>query len=288
MADQTIVVRDGAFAYASAQILAAWSDIDPYDGDAVQAFTVAALPLMVSAQTTVARAAGAAQHALLTAMGVRVRAAPTDPVNVRRYGIGEDGKLELRPARTTVAYRGGEERTVDLEAEATTQAVFNRPARTYRYLKSTGAADEAAKKAARNRINALVDDNLLLAQRLAETEIIAKTARTDDRLVGHRRVIRPEISRSGTCGLCIKAADKVYGVTQMRPVHKNCKCGGSPVTRDHDPADEMNQADLKQLYKDAGSTAAEALKQTTYSIGDHGELGAVFVPEKLFRPGGTA
>jgi hypothetical protein len=41
-------------------------------------------------------------------------------------------------------------------------------------------------------------------------------------VTGYRRVIHPELSKSGTCGLCVAAADRIYYVDDLMPIHTNC------------------------------------------------------------------
>lgn len=62
----------------------------------------------------------------------------------------------------------------------------------------------------------------------------------------------------------IAAADRVYKVKKLRPIHANCKCTVAPVTTEHDPGDELNKADLQKLYDEAGGTLAAHLKRTRY------------------------
>lgn len=116
--------------------------------------------------------------------------------------------------------------------------------------------------------------------------------------IGYRRVIRPERSRTGTCGLCIAASTRVYQVKELAPIHANCKCTSVPMTSDMDPADTLNRSDIEDiltedeegnvrvlqfgrqelddLYEAAGdSTAAAALKRVRVFLTTHGELGPV-------------
>jgi hypothetical protein len=51
-----------------------------------------------------------------------------------------------------------------------------------------------------------------------------------------------------------------------------------PMTKSRDPGGAINDADFRQLYRDAGGTEAEKLRQTRYKIDEHGELGPVIRP----------
>jgi hypothetical protein len=93
---------------------------------------------------------------------------------------------------------------------------------------------------------------------------------------GWRRVVHPEMSKDGSCGLCIAISDRVYHVRELREVHGGCACTTLPIVGSLDPGNSLNNLDLKTLYKEAGgSTSREALKYTRYQVNEHGELGAV-------------
>ena len=198
-----------------------------------------------------------------------------------------NGRVELDYSGTTVNY--ADQKPVDLDAErATTEEILNRPARAFRYQESRGATRDEAAQAALHRLDALIEDNLMLAQRLAESEVINAAAEIDDSpVVAMRRIIHPELSRSGSCGLCIAASDRLYTVRELLPIHANCKCTSAPVTMRHDPADALNKVDLGKLYQDTGGTSAAHLKRTRYQIDQHGELGPTLVPAKAYKPTST-
>lgn len=74
------------------------------------------------------------------------------------------------------------------------------------------------------------------------------------KVLEYRRVLHPELSRSGSCGLCIAAADRWYSTAALLPLHANCKCGVAPAGSDYDPGFQLNSDDLKKLYEQAGGT----------------------------------
>lgn len=276
--------RDAAAAYAKTLILALWAAVDPYDGRAVQDYTVAAARHMVTAQGTVARQAGAAQAAILSTMGVAVPGVVSNPVNLRAPGVDAiDGRLMLqRPDSVTARYATRGDTLIRAE-DMTTQAVFNRPARTQRALEAQGRPRTEAAEVARGRTAVLIDDGLMLAQRYAEAEVLQQAVNLDDpavEIIGYRRVIHPELSRTGVCGLCIAASDQVYKVGTLLPIHDRCKCTTAPITAEHDPGDDVNAVDLGALYDAAGSTSGADLKRVRYQLNEHGELGPVLVPKK--------
>lgn len=111
----------------------------------------------------------------------------------------------------------------------------------------------------------------------------AGTAGTKVRgITGWRRVIHPELSRGGTCGLCIAAAaGRVYTTGNLEPIHKGCHCGVLPIVGGDDPGDALNRLDLGDLYDDAGGTTdGWTLKQTRYQVGADGRLVAVKTRKK--------
>lgn len=280
-----IAARERAAAWGKRLLRSIWTPVDPYDGDQVAEFAATAARHMATAQKTTATAAAAGQIQLLSSMGVRVAVRPDVPVDVRAPGATfDDGRVELDHSATWVRYR--DQDPVDLDAAGmTTVEVFNRPARTVRYLESKGATREQAEVEALKRLDALVDGNMMLAQRLAESQVINAAANLrGSTVVGMRRIIHPELSRTGTCGLCIAASDRLYTVRELLPIHANCKCTSAAVTEEFDPADELNAVDLRQLYRDAGGTSAAHLKRTRYKEDVHGELGPVVIPVRKYKP----
>ena len=160
--------------------------------------------------------------------------------------------------------------------------VYARPAEAYRLTFALTDDPDAARDAAEQRLQALVRDDLLLARRDGEHEQM--------RLAGverYRRIVHPELSATGVCGLCLAAADRVYTIDELLPVHDRCKCTVAP---DSDAAAEAVAVDLAQLYKDAGGTTdGRALKKVRYQVNEHGELGPVLgVKGQRFQAQGEA
>ena len=97
-----------------------------------------------------------------------------------------------------------------------------------------------------------------------------------ERIKGWRRVIRPELSQSGTCGLCVVAATRFYKRSDLDAIHDRCKCVVLPYTASHDPGLTLNREDFRRIYNAAGgSTRGEALKKLRVSVREHGELGSI-------------
>ena len=162
------------------------------------------------------------------------------------------------------------------------EEVWTRPAKEYRRQKALGKTDAEAVNLAAERARRMVADDVSLASREGERQRAMKSP-----AVGMRRVIHPELSRSGTCGLCVVASDRVYWPQDLRAVHTNCQCEPLPIVVRNgvtlDPGRSLNEDFLKQLYKDAGgSTSREALKLTRYQVTEHGELGPVLTRKSAY------
>jgi hypothetical protein len=136
-------------------------------------------------------------------------------------------------------------------------------------------------EAAIERGRLLVDTDVSLAVREQSHEFMTKAKPTP---IGWRRVIHPELSKTGTCGLCIVASHRVYSIEELQPLHDHCHCLPTPIYKGSDPGSVINKQDLERLYAEAGSTAAAALKKTRYEVNEHGELGPVLrVAGQRFR-----
>jgi hypothetical protein len=301
--------------FATTQVIQAlWRQINPYDKRAVADFVRQAGQLMVSSQRSVATAHAAAQQVQLRALGINRPVLVTIPDNVRGSTVtlgGREPKVHQKEA--TVDYTDGKQTIPKTDSEPS--KVFERPAETYRYERSIGTDHETANNKAEQRISKIVDNNMLLSARLASQQTLVRVAEKDERIIGYRRVIHPEASKGGVCGLCIAAADRVYHVKELMPIHDRCECTISPVTTAHDPGYTLNQDDLDRLYSHAEETAPDetiyntkraggealgtrkalptsgkALKKTRYQIVHHNELGPVLtrVPGHPVRYASTA
>lgn len=180
-------------------------------------------------------------------------------------GVGQvsDTRLDLPPAR--------------LGADLT--KVYMRPAAEYRRAFALTGSEEEAKAAASERLSVMVADDLLVARRDGEQEILRRSADVK----GWRRILHPELARDGSCGLCIAASHQKYRTSQLRAIHGRCNCSVAPVVGDFDPR-VVNDADLAEAYAAAGSNKAADLKRARFKINEHGELGPVLTdPEHKFQ-----
>ena len=126
------------------------------------------------------------------------------------------------------------------------------------------------------RMQQLIEDDISQAS----NDEILRTYRAAPKVTGYRRIIHPELSASGSCGLCIVASTRMYYMEDLAAMHGHCKCTVMPVTKDDDPGFTLSQDDLKKFYRDAGSTSGADLLKTRYRIEMHGELGPRLVREQ--------
>ena len=161
--------------------------------------------------------------------------------------------------------------------------VWERPLEQYRYARSVGKDEQEAMDAALQRAFAIADDDISLAMREASRQ----HAQTAPGVIGYRRVVHPEMSMSGACGLCLVASDRRYGASDLMPIHAHCRCTVAEITKDSDPGSSLNNLALEALYGDAGANTAQALKAVRYKVDEHGELGPVLVPKRSAGEGGT-
>lgn len=152
--------------------------------------------------------------------------------------------------------------------------VFQRPAKLYRRLKAQGVDQEEALARALDLVSALVDTNMTLAQRAAYTAAMEKLEGTAG-ITGYRRVVHPELAKTGSCGLCVVASDQKYKTSQLMPLHPGCNCTVLPIIGDLDPGASLNEVSLSDLYAAAGSTHAHDLINTKVVVHEHGEYGPV-------------
>lgn len=95
-------------------------------------------------------------------------------------------------------------------------------------------------------------------------------------VTGYRRVIHPELSEGGACGLCVAASQREYTRADLKPIHDRCKCTVAPITDDFDPGMRLNDEDLGRVYDAAGGTTdGHTLKQARFQVSDTGALEAV-------------
>lgn len=243
-------------------------DVDKYNPQAVERFTRESARLTYEAQ----RAAAGGTSAYLDAMLRALNRPPgrVQPVRVDLRGIPQERVAE----RQVIEYRWllsdaqvEKRRTEWLATHDDEDELIEPP--------DFGVTPEAAEKAVLDRVARNAHDDVRLADRVAADDAFRAAGVTT-----YRRVIHPELSTSGTCGMCIVASDRVYNVGTLLPIHNLCKCTVAAITEDDDPGHRINKADLRRLYADADGNDRSSLKRTRYHITEHGELGPVLVPQR--------
>lgn len=124
------------------------------------------------------------------------------------------------------------------------------------------------------RTERMVNDDIAMAARQGAQDAMKAAPRGS--ITGYRRVLHPELSTTGSCGLCVAASDRVYKIGELLPIHNLCKCEVVPIYGKRDPGSQINDEDLAVLYAEAGdTTAGRELKRERYEVFDHPELGPV-------------
>ena len=259
--------RSSLMKRTSAQVEQLWRNVDPYDGMKVDEFSQNAAMLSTASQQQIAYLTTAHQMAVLSELGISFDFIPVIPDDVRLFS--DDGYDHANPVLTRTSS--------GISRRLPTAEVFNRPARKYRYLKSIGKSDDEALDVSINRVKINIETNLLLAERESELETMKSLKKKSKKVLGYRRIIHPERSKGGSCGLCVAAADRIYSTSDMKPLHDNCECTVLPITKSEDPGMQMNKRDLGRLYDEAGGTARAQLSKLRFQVEDHGELGPVLV-----------
>lgn len=150
---------------------------------------------------------------------------------------------------------------------------YGRVADTVRFKLSQGVPVDEAVRIGLERADVMARMDVTLARR----DQSSATVQSNPRTTAFRRVIHPELSETGTCGLCIAAADRRYNRGDLMPLHDRCKCEVVPITAEGDPGGTLNNADLADVYTSAESNYAKDLLKVRYQVRDHGELGPVLV-----------
>lgn len=228
--------------------------------DAVAARVTAQTAAFTGWYADAAVAAFAQRLARFSQAGARTTASITDAYLSRVASLLSGRRI--RPA--------GVIDTSSLRAGVPPSQVYERLAVQYRYQISQGAPPAEAHHRASERAGLMASMDSQLAHRDQSEKFMVVNS-----VDGWRRIVRPELSKSGTCGLCIVAADRLYFRKDLMAVHERCKCEVLPVINGVDPGLELNRKDLDALYAAAGSNKAADLKRTRITVEQHSELGGV-------------
>lgn len=149
--------------------------------------------------------------------------------------------------------------------------VWERPVSEYRNARNNGDSHQEAMLKTLARVRQLADADVRMANRERAARVYE--AASPQGVIGYRRIIHPELSRTGTCGLCLVAADRLYSTKELYPLHDNCKCETLPVTNTSDPGLKLNRDDLDYIYSVAGGNTASKLSNTRIAEYVSGERG---------------
>lgn len=267
--------RESVSRRVASQITSAWDQTNPYVGSEMKSFVEQSAFFMTAAQQQIVFQTTSLQKAAFDLLDISGLDdfVPDVPDEVRLYS--PDGYEYASPVKRRTSAGVTNRLPVD--------EVFNRPAREYRYLRSIGKPEKESLDTSKKRVRIIVETNLALAQREAESQLmqeIPRRGKSKSRVLGWRRVIHPEASKSGVCGLCIAAANRVYSTDDLKDLHDYCKCTVLPITQANDPGLSLNKSDFKTLYGPDGKTANSYLRQLSFQVEDHGELGRILVPSQ--------
>ena len=140
--------------------------------------------------------------------------------------------------------------------------------------------EQWARQKTEERMERMVSQDIAAAARNAHQEIMRKTPKKT--ITGYRRVVHPELSRTGSCGLCIVASTMIYKKSDLLPIHAGCKCETVEIYqidgKTYDPGQQINDEDLSVFYEEAGGTTRGwKLKRWKYKVVNHPEYGPTLV-----------
>lgn len=161
-----------------------------------------------------------------------------------------------------------------LRQGVTHEGVYGRLADQYRYQTALGLPQSDVMAGVIARAKTMIATDMTLAF-THQSRRVMKSSRL---IEGYRRVIRPEMSKTGTCGLCIAASDRIYDRADLLPIHDgSCHCTVLPIVGGHDPGRSLNQDELDYVYGESGSTRGDDLRNTQLQVKENGEIGPVLV-----------
>lgn len=211
------------------------------------------------------------QELSLTLGNVADNAATISARQAETYGSSILAKTTGRTPKASALLLAGSAR---IGVDAAT--AYARIPKRYGYMRSIGYGEEAARASVIDRVRRMVGLEIALASRMQMQRLFSRNTQT---ITGYRRVIRPELSKTGTCGLCIAASDRIYNAGELMPIHPGCYCEVMPIVGDYDPGFSLNTADITRLYRTAdpgreiGAPTRSQLSSVHVVVEDHGEYG---------------
>lgn len=155
------------------------------------------------------------------------------------------------------------------------EQVYGRVADHVRFVTvARGVSPERAALEGLRRAAIVADTDVMLADRAQAQRFLSQ--RKPASVVGYRRILHPELgSGAPPCGLCVVAADRLYHIEDLMPIHARCRCTVLPAMSDYDPGQTLNDRDLAAIYQAAGGNTRNQLKTVRVSYDEHGELGPI-------------
>lgn len=205
----------------------------------------------------------AAEVAAMVGRGQVAVAALTDAYLAQVASIVRDrpvGPVGVSPRMAGTRRAGG----------VTAGVVYARVAAEYRWQMSRDAGAARALEVAQERAAAMTRTDLGLAFRDQARTFMGTTG-----AAGWRRVIRPERSRAGTCGLCVAASSRVYTRGDLMAMHGSCRCTVVEVGARVDEGRVINDEEYAAITAESESLRAADLLNVRVKVREHGELGPV-------------
>jgi len=256
-ARSTLVAQMEALAANAVRHFSGW-----YDHAAITVWSAQVAARLEAMQARMASQTDAYLTRLVSQLNGPVRPVGRVSVSGLRVGVTHAGAV----ARATDTYRYQQSRIDSIAPK-----ILSDPASAEPLLSIVSPLDAAVQRA---QSVASMDGQLAFrAQSTANMSALPDIS-------GYRRVIHPELSKGGTCGLCIAASDRLYGKHELLPLHDHCECTTLPVIAGQDPGSALNRADLTAAYRLAGGTGRQKLKAVRFRIDQHGELGPVLTAHK--------
>jgi hypothetical protein len=180
--------------------------------------------------------------------------------------------LLLQEVSGQPAYHGPSVVEGSVRAGTSAADAYDRLSTQYRYERSIGAEHLSALAVVLDRANRMAQMDVALGAREQSRATLAANQNT---VSGFRRILRPELSKTGSCGLCIVASDQIYNSFDLLPIHNGCNCEVAPVVGDLDVGDQLNREDLTRLYDAAQGTSAKGLLNVRATVHEHSEYGPI-------------
>lgn len=194
--------------------------------------------------------------------------------------------LMLQEMTGTMPVRGPQLLTGSARYGISAAEAYERIPRHFRYAVSKDMPRAMVLASTEDRLNRMMDLEVSLAAREQQRATLSANSRE---VRGYRRVLRPELSKTGSCGLCVAASDQIYGVEELMPIHEGCNCETMPIVGDDDPGLYINMEDFRQLYgtaspgREVGAPTRQELSRVRVAVDEHGEFGPMLRDTQFHR-----